>query len=129
MDKIILKDGTIVEIEESSNTESFRVIFSDPKEYLTTLAMLTQENLSAYQIQNSAGLTCSNLENKECLTQRITDVWSDNGTLSGLDVTFNITDVDLLAKAVKDLQSGQATQDDAISDLGVTVGNLTGGEE
>jgi len=129
MDKIILKDGTIIEIEESSNTESFRVIFSDPQEYLTILAMLTQDNLSAYQIQNSAGLTCSNLGNKECLTQSITAVWSDNGTLSGLDVTFNITDVDLLAKAVKDLQSGQATQDDAISDLGVTVGNLTGGEE
>ena len=129
MDKIILKDETAIEIEESSNADSFRVIFSDPQEYITTLAMFTQENLSAYQIQNSAGLTCSNLENKECLTQSVTAVWSDDGTLSGLDVTFNITDVDLLAKAVKDLQSGQATHDDAISDLGVTVGSLAGGEE
>ncbi|MEY8357316.1 hypothetical protein AALB39_28790 [Lachnospiraceae bacterium 54-53] len=134
MDKIILKDGTIVEIEESSNGNSFRIRFADPQEYLTTLAKLTQDNLSAYQVQNSEGLTSANPENKECLTQTVTPIWIDEGTLAGLDVTFNITDVDMLAKAVKDLQAGQEalqdgqhTQDGAISDLGEAFSKLAEG--
>lgn len=64
MDKIILKDGTIIEIEESSNSGSFRKQFSDPQEYLTTLAQLTQDNLSTYKVLNSAGFVCTNLEKK-----------------------------------------------------------------
>lgn len=127
MDKIILKDGTIIEIKESSNGSSFRIHFSNPQQYLSTLAKLTQDNLSAYQVQNSEGLTCARPENKECLTQNVVPLRSDNGALIGLDVTFNITDVDMLAKAVKDLQAGQQTQDGAISDLGEAVGKLAEG--
>jgi hypothetical protein len=127
MDKIILKDGTIIEIKESSNGDSFRKTFTDPLEYLSTLEKLTQENLSAYQVQNSEGLTCANPVNKECQTQTVISLWSDDGTLDGLDVTFNITNVDMLAKAVKDLQTGQQTQDGAITDLGEAVGKLAEG--
>ncbi|MBW4847932.1 MAG: hypothetical protein KZY87_20430 [Lachnospiraceae bacterium] len=127
MDKIKLKDGTIIEIKESSNGGSFRMRFSDPQEYLTTLAMLTQDNLSAYQVQTNEGLVCANPVNKECLTQTVSPLWSDDGTLAGLDVTFVISDVDLLSKAVKDLQAGQETQDGAISDLGETVAILAEG--
>ena len=131
MDKIKLKDGTIIEIEESSNGGSFRMRFSDPQEYLTTLAMLNQVNLSAYQVQTNEGLVCANPVNKECLTQTVTPLWADDGTLAGLDVTFNITDVDLLSKAVKELQAGQQAlqegqeiQDGAIEELA----KMSGGE-
>lgn len=134
MDKIKLKDGNIVEIEESSNGGSFRMRFSDPQEYLTTLAMLTQDNLSAYQVQTNEGLVCANPVNKECLTQTVALLWADDGTLAGLDVTFNVTDVDMLAKAVKDLQvgqqalqEGQETQNEAIADMGEVVGKLAEG--
>lgn len=129
MDKIKLKNGNIIEIEESSDSGSFRKCFVDPQEYLTTLAMLTQDNLSAYQVQNSSGLVSSNPENKECLTQTVTPVRADDGTLEGLDVAFNITDVDLLAKAVKELwvgqkalQDGQDIQDGAIAELAEIAG-------
>ncbi|MFT4005201.1 MAG: hypothetical protein QM683_05990 [Lacrimispora sp.] len=117
MDKIILKDGTIIEIEESSNSDSFRKQFSDPQEYLTALAQLTQDNLSAYKVLNSAGFVCANLEKKECLKQTITVIWDNGGALAGLDVTFNITDVNLVAKDIKDLQE---VQGGAIADL-VTI--------
>lgn len=127
MDKIILKNEDIIEIEESSNGGSFRKIFTDTQEYLTTLEKLTQDNLSAYKVQNSEGLTCANPVNKECLTQNVTALWSADGILAGLDVTFNITDVDMLAKAVRDLQAGQQTQDGAISDLGEAVGKIAEG--
>lgn len=129
MDKIKLKNGTEIEIEESSNSGSFRKRFTDPQDYLTTLTQLTQDNLSTYQVLNSAGNVTANPENKECLTQAVTPIWTDEGTLAGLDVTFNITDVDMLAKAVKDLQAGQETQDGAISDLGEAVGKLAEGSE
>ena len=122
MDKIILKNGNIIEIEESSNVGSFRKRFTDPQEYLTTLAMLTQDNLSAYQVQNSAGLVCANPENKECLTQMVAPLWADDGTLAGLDVAFNITDVDMLAKSVRELQAGQEIQDGAIEELAKIAG-------
>ena len=125
MDKIKLKNGTTIEIMESSNSGGFRKQFSNPQEYLTTLAQLTQDNLSAYQVLNSAGNVTANPENKECLTQAVTALWDDGGTLAGLDVTFHITDVDMLAKAVKDIQAGQDVQDGAIAEL---AGNQ-GGEE
>ncbi len=127
MDKIILKNGDNMEIDESSNGASFRKTFTDTQEYLTTLEKLTPENLSAYQVQNSEGLTCANLVNKECLTQNVTALWSADGILAGLDVTFNITNIDMLAKAVRDLQAGQQTQDGAIADMGETVGKLAEG--
>lgn len=129
MDKIKLKNGTVIEIMESSNSGSFRKQFSDLQEYLTTLAQLTQDNLSAYQVLNSAGAVTANPGNKECLTQAVTALWDDDGTLSGLDVTFNITDVDLMAKAIKDLQAGQEAltesqdvQDGAIAELAEMAG-------
>lgn len=125
MDKIILKDGTSIEIEESSNGGSFRKQFADPQEYLTTLAKLTQNNLSAYQVQNAAGLTCANPENKECLSQEVTALWAENGAIVGLDVIFHITDVDLQARAIKDLQASQEVQDGAIVELAEIV---AGGE-
>ncbi len=132
MDKIILKDGTIVEIEESSNGGSFRMHFLDPQYYLTILAKLTQDNLSAYQVQTTEGLTSARPENKECLNQTVTPIWTDEGTLGGLDVTFYITDIDMLAKAVKNLQAGQQmlqygqdVQDGAIAELA----GMVGGEE
>lgn len=125
MDKIILKDGTRIEIEESSNGGSFRKQFVDPQEYLTTLAKLTQNNLSAYQVQNAAGLTCANPENKECLSQEVTALWAENGAIVGLDVIFHITDVDLQARAIKDLQASQEVQDGAIVELAEIV---AGGE-
>lgn len=127
MDKIILKNGDNIEIEESSNGGSFRKTFTDTQEYLTTLEKLTPENLSAYQVQNSEGLTCANPVNKECLTQNVTVLWSADGILAGLDVTFNITNIDMLAKAVRDLQAGQQTQDGAISDMGEAVSKLAEG--
>jgi len=122
MDKIILKNGNIIEIEESSNGGSFRKRFTDPQEYLTTLVMLTQDNLSVYQVKNSAGLICANPENKECLTQTVVPLWAGDGTLTGLDVTFNVTDVDMLAKAIRDLQAGQEIQDGAIEELAKIAG-------
>lgn len=129
MDKIILKDGTIVEIKESSNGGSFRMYFLDPQDYLTTLAKLTQDNLSAYQVQTAEGLTSARPENKECLNQTVAPIWTEDGTLGGLDVTFYITDVDMLAKAVKDLQAGQEAliegqgiQDGAIAEIAGIVG-------
>ena len=132
MDKIKLKDGTIIEIEESSNGGSFRICFEDPQEYLITLARLTQDNLSAYQVQTSEGLTSANPINKECLSQAVTPIRTDDGALVGLDVIFNITDVDMLAKAVKDLQAGQQAlqegqeiQDGAIAELA----EMAGGEQ
>ncbi len=127
MDKIILKDGSIIEIKESSNSDSFCKKFTDPQEYLRTLEKLTQDNLSAYQVQNSEGLTCANPVNKECLTQNVTALRSEDGILTGLDVTFNITDVDMLAKAVKDIQAGQQTQDGAIADMGEIIGKIAEG--
>lgn len=129
MDKIKLKNGIEIEIEESSNGGSFRKAFSNPVDYLTTLAQLTEDNLSAYQVLNSGGNVTGNPENKECLTQTVTPIRGEDGALIGLDVTFNISDVDMLAKAVRDLQAGQQVltegqevQDEAITELADIMG-------
>jgi hypothetical protein len=122
MDKIILKNGTVIEIEESSNSGNFRKAFTSAQEFISVLEELNQDNLSSYQIQNAAGLVCANPENKECLTQNVTAVWTDDGVLSGLDVTFYITDVDMRAKEINELQQDLAIHSEAISELAAIIG-------
>lgn len=117
MDKIILKDGTIIEIKESSNSSCFQKQFSNPQEYLTTLAQLTPDNLSAYKVLNSAEFVCDNLEKRECLTQTVTVAWDDKGTLAGLDVIFNITNINLADKAITGVNDGQEIHDEVVEKL------------
>lgn len=121
MDKIILKDTTNTEIEESSGTGSFVKTFSSFAELEAMISKLSPENLEAYQVQNQDGMTIANPTNKECLHVGVDLTW-DAGAITRIKATFSITDVDMMAKAIKELQEGQAVQNEEIlsTQIGLT---------
>lgn len=104
MDKYILKDGSIIEFEEGSNTNSFTKKFKTQEEYISTLKLLKKANLEKYQIQNSSGLVGANPENKECLSHNVETVWDSEGNIIQWIVSFNITDVDMINERISSLE-------------------------
>lgn len=127
MDKIILKDQTVIEMNESSGIGYFTKHFTTLAELEAVIIKLSPENLEAYQVQNQEGMTTANPVNKECSHVNVDLTW-EAGTVTGVKATFMITDVDMIAKAIKELQDGQSVQDGAIEDLGAVVSTIAESE-
>lgn len=123
-DRIVLKDGTVLEIEQSSNSGEFTMSFSGLAEFAETLQKLSQDNLSEYQVQNQEELTVARPVNKECLHVSAGLTWDKAGAVSGVSATFDITDVDMIRKRLDAMEAGQEVQDGAILELA----GLAGGE-
>lgn len=109
MEKVVLKDGTEVEIINGATENCITVEASTQEEIAAIVDLLTEENLEEYKILNSDGLECATIENKY-LESYI--VYPTNG-----QVVFNIADVDMVAKRLAELEAGQELQDEAIAEL------------
>lgn len=59
-DKLILKDGTIIELEAGASLAALQVQATDRSAMAATWAQLTPENLAEVQAQNGEGLTVGN---------------------------------------------------------------------
>ena len=121
-DKIILKDGTELEISQGGNTGMAIISFNSLEEFVVTAKKLTPANLEQYQLLNQAGLVADNPENKECRSVGLDLTWDDAGKITAVKAAFHITDVDMVAKAIKELQAGQEVQDGAITELADVIG-------
>lgn len=124
-EKIVLKDGTQIEIENGAIENRIQTVIQNFSELEELYEKFTEENLENYSIQNASGLTCATIENKRLDDIRVKKV--DTFYL----VTFNLVDVDMLEKRVamleesqKELKESQNIQDGAIDDLGIMVSDL-----
>lgn len=117
MEKIKLKDGTEIEIMNGATENCITVNCSTLEEVGVIADQLTDENLEKYKILNSAGLECATIENKHL--ESIT-IYPDKG-----QTQFNLADVDMVAKRLEALESGQELQDEAITELAA----MAAGEE
>lgn len=124
-EKIVLKDGTQIEIENGAIENRIQTVIQNFSELEELYEKFTEENLENYIIQNASGLTCATIENKRLNDIRVKKV--DTFYL----VTFNLVDVDMLEKRVamleesqKELKESQNIQDGAIDDLGIMVSDL-----
>lgn len=124
-EKIVLKDGTQIEIENGAIENRIQTVIQNFSELEELCEKFTEENLENYIIQNASGLTCATIENKRLDDIRVKKV--DTFYL----VTFNLVDVDMLEKRVamleesqKELKESQNIQDGAIDDLGIMVSDL-----
>ena len=124
-EKIVLKDGTQIEIENGAIENRIQTVIQNFSELDELYEKFTEENLENYIIQNASGLTCATIENKRLDDIRVKKV--DTFYL----VTFNLVDVDMLEKRVamleesqKELKESQNIQDGAIDDLGIMVSDL-----
>lgn len=109
MEKVVLKDGTEIEIINGATENCITVECSNLEELGTIADKLTEENLEEYKILNSAGLECATIENKH-LESII--IYPDKG-----QTQFNLTDVDMVAKRLEALEETQEVQDMAITEL------------
>lgn len=109
MEKVVLKDGTEIEIMNGAVENCITVECGTLEDVGAIADKLTDENLEEYKILNFSGLECCTLENKH-LESII--IYPDKG-----QVQFNLADVDMIAKRLEALETTQETQDEAITEL------------
>ena len=109
MEKVVLKDGTEIEIVNGTTENCITMECSTLEEVGAIADKLTDENLEEYKILNSSGLECCTLENKHLNSFT---VYPDKG-----QAQFNLVDVDMVAKRLEALEETQEVQDMAITEL------------
>lgn len=109
MEKIILKDGTEIEISNGATENIIVVEAAEHAEVAEIVEKLTEENLEKYTLLNSDGEECATFENK-CLDCYV--VYLGKG-----QVQLHLADVDMVAKRLAALEKTQEMQDEAITEL------------
>lgn len=123
-DKLILKDGTEIELETGAALNSLGVLSTDKGAFLTIWGSLTPENLAAVQIKNGDGLTTGNYKGL-VLVSETSIVQSDGKVLTYFNLRAK-TDVE---KRLDAIEEGQAVQDGAIMDVAEVVSTIAETQE
>ncbi len=122
-EKIVLKDGAEIEIENGAVENCIQVMIPDLDGLKDLFGKLSEANLESYKIKNADGLTCATYENKYVKNALVEQ--KEDGTL----VSFNLVDVDMVSKRLEALELQQEVQDGAIDDLGIALSEMVEGGE
>ena len=121
-DTMILKNGTIIELEAGTSLGALQVAAANRAAMVTTWEALTPDNLTAVQIKNGDGLVVGNYTNLVLVSE--TSMVAADGTVL---TTYNLREKNDEEKRLDALEEGKAVQDGAINDLGEVVGTLAEG--
>ena len=121
-DTMILKNGTIIELEAGASLGSIQVAAANRAAMVTTWEALTHDNLTAVQIKNGDGLVVGNYTDLVLVSE--TSMVAADGTVL---TTYNLREKNDEEKRLDALEEGKAVQDGAIDDLGKVVGTLAEG--
>lgn len=116
-DTLILKDGTIIELEAGASLSALQVLAPDRTAMVVTWANLTPENLAAVQIKNSEGLTVGSYTDL-VLTSETSIVATDESVLTA----YSLREKTAEEKRLDALEAGQEVQDGAITELADVIG-------
>ena len=126
-DTMILKDGSIIELEAGASLSDIRVASTDRAAMVTTWEKLTEANLAEVTIKNDAGLVCGTYADLVLVSETST-VAADGSVLTSYKLHAK-TDTD---KRLEALETGQEVLVGAVSDLGAATSaiaeQLEGGE-
>lgn len=120
MYKLKLADATEIDIENTSTEDSFQVAMKTTAALDGILSKLTDENLKHIEKYNDEGLLYSQSDNKRFVGADIKPLTLEQDYI----VTFNLrsfTKEELLEKRLQELETEQATQNDAIAEMSETV--------
>jgi hypothetical protein len=120
-DKLILNDGTTIELEAAASLTGLIIIFPDWPAVAAVLPKLTEDNLASVQVQNSEGLSVGNYTDLVPLP----GAWVEKA--DGLYITISLREKTEVEKRLDNMETGQQTQDGAIADMGEVVGKLAEG--
>lgn len=120
MYKLKLADNTEISIENTSTEDSFQIAMKTTASLDGILSKMTDENLSHIEKYNDEGLLYSQSDNKKFVSADINPLTTEQDYI----VTFNLrsfTKEELLERRLKELETEQATQNDAIAEISETV--------
>lgn len=115
-DKMILKDGTEIELEAGASLSTLQVAAADRAAMLDVWQQLTPENLQEVQIRNGDGLTIGRYTDLVLVSERSV-VASDESVLT----TYQLREKTAEEKRLDALEEGQAILDGAVEDLGAVT--------
>lgn len=124
-DKLVLADGTEITLESSQGIGALNVKVQDKAAACALWEKFTKENLKQVTVKNSQEEIIGNYSG--LILDHITGTDNADGTVQ---VTFSLRDKtteEILLERIAALEAGQATQDDAISDLGQAVSDVVEG--
>lgn len=113
-DKLIMKDGTEIELETGASLGSLGVLSTDKAAMVSTWDRLTAENLSGVRIKNGDGLVVGSYTGL-VLVSETSRVQADGSILTCYNVREK-TDIERLEERVAAVEEGQTVQDGAIID-------------
>lgn len=116
MEKMIFKDGTEQEICNGTSENCITVPYTEEAEVSGIVGNFTQENLKAFKILNEAGVECTTICNKKLVSYTVN---AEEKT-----VKFNLKTVSDLEERLLKLETSQADQDDAITELAEIVAEV-----
>lgn len=114
-DTLILKDGSVIELEAGASLSALRVVSTDKTAMVTTWDKFIADNLAQVQVRNGDGLTVGNYTDLVLVSE--TSVIQTDGTIL---TTYNLREksaVELLEERISAVEEGQTVQDEAIADL------------
>ena len=115
-DKLILKDGTTIELESGSSLDAIKAATENRETMLKQWEMLTPENLKEVKVQNGDGLTIG-IYKELVLLSETSVVASDGSVLT----TYSLREKTDTERRLEALEAGQEIQNGAISDLGTVT--------
>ncbi len=116
MEKVVLKDGTEISIQNGATENSITMPITDENNLEKLISVMTEENLAEYKILNESGAECTTIFDKRVKTYTVN---TEENT-----VRFNLANVDALLKRLENLETSQADQDDAITELADIVSEV-----
>lgn len=116
MEKVVLKDGTELSIQNGATENSLTMPITDENNLEKLISVMTEENLAEYKLLNESGVECTTIFDKRVKTYTVN---TEENT-----VRFNLANVDALLKRLENLEASQADQDDAITELADIVAEV-----
>lgn len=121
-DTMILKNGTIIELEAGASLRAMQVAAADRAAMVATWEALTPDNLAVVQVKTGDGIVAGNYTDL-VLVSETSVVAADGAVLT----TYSLREKTAEEKRLDALEEGQAVHDGAINDLGTAVGTLAEG--
>ena len=117
-EKMILNDGTAIELETGVSLTELTTVFTDWAAAASVMPKLTEENLSKVEVQNGEGLNRGNYADL-VLQPGYWEVKED-----GVHITISLREKTELEKRLDKVESGQEVQDGAIAELAGKQGGV-----
>lgn len=124
-DKLVLTDGTTIELETSQGISALSCIVESKSAACALWDKFTPDNLKQVSIKNSDDLVTGKYPNM--VLDYVTGAEIADGAVQ---ITFSLRNKsveEILTERVVALEAGQQTQDEAIGDLGQIVSDMVEG--